>query len=211
MLELLLEVLEPLSAGMFMLKMGGSKSKSSSQQQSTNDQFQGLKDADTIAAVKNLIAVGGMTPDLARQRAVRADTLANLNTTLAGYTKEKAFSDSSEAMQGLLRQLRETSSPAISRAVESSGASGSSMSALLTNDADARNAQATAKLALDAATQYGGITSNLFGTAGSMTATDTTATQALLQAIDDMKVSIGQAQSTGSAKSSSMSFSAGKA
>jgi hypothetical protein len=209
MLDYLQQLSEVLGTGLFMLKLGGSKSKSSTQAQSTQEQFQGLKDTDTIAAVKSLIASKGLTPEIQAQKDVKSNVLNKLLTSMGSYTTEKAFSDSSTAMDGLLRQLRETSSPTIARAVEASGTSGSSMSALLSNDADARNAQAAAKVGTDLAAQYGGITANLFGTAGSMSNIDATATTALLQAIEDMKISTGQSQSTSSGSSKAISASVG--
>lgn len=113
---------------------------------------------------------GGSIPALGQDDGQFASILDLLKKSLPGFSKEAAFADAKALMDQRSQIEAERNQPAIQRAVEGAGTSGSSMSALLAQRAARDTAQSSAALGAEQAKAYGGITANLSGTLAQLVA-----------------------------------------
>ena len=146
-------------------------------------------DPASLAALQALISqlMGGGTQQMAEDRARRQQEIQSVQNQRGQYSKDAAFGDAQGAMSQLLRQAMEQAMPSLVRAAEGAGTSQNSMRALLTQDALTRSSESAAALGLNAATQYGGIASNLSSVLEQLTRGDNTVTEALLNALNIAK------------------------
>ena len=142
-------------------------------------------DPASMASLQQLIQTlaGGGTPEQIAQRAARAQEIERARAGITDYSKEKAFSDAQGASQAANRQAMEQSMANLSRAIAGSGTSGSSMQALLAQQAARNAAELQAKMQLDASTQYGGIATQYQGILEALTRPDNSQVDSLLAAL----------------------------
>ena len=142
-------------------------------------------DPASMAALQNLIQtlVGGGTPEQRAQQQARQEEIARARGGIADYSKEKAFGDSAAASQAATRQSMEQALANLSRAVAGAGTSGSSMQALLAQNAARDAAELQAKMQLEASTQYGGIATQYQSILEALTRPDNSQVDSLLAAL----------------------------
>lgn len=90
-----------------------------------------------------------------------ADTLANLNSQLSGFTTGKAFSDAAGLMNQRAQIEREKNAPVIQKAMEGAGTSAGSMQALLAQRDASNTATAASALGAEQSKTYAAATSNI--------------------------------------------------
>lgn len=144
---------------------------------------------ESLAALELLIAqlMGGGTQDMANQEAIRQTEINRTRAQQASYSKDAAFADAQGAMAAQLVAALQKTLPTITRGAEAAGTSQNSMRALLAQDAAGQAAEGAATLGLNAATQYGQISSALAGVLADMTQPNNAATKALLDALNIAK------------------------
>jgi len=174
---------------------------SSTTTQNSSSQTAGSKSVqnmtpESLASLQVLIAqlMAGGTPEQRAESAQREYEINAARTLRQGYSKEAAFADAQGAQAAQMRQAMEQLLPSIVRAAEGAGASQSSMRALLLNDAQQRAADSSALLGLQAATNYGNISSNVTGILEALTRQDSSVTNALLQALQISKGAVENSQ-----------------
>lgn len=142
-------------------------------------------DPASMASLQQLIQTlaGGGTPEQIAQRAARAQEIERARAGITDYSKEKAFSDAQGASQAANRQAMEQSMANLSRAIAGSGTSGSSMQALLAQQAARNAAELQAKMQLEASTQYGGIATQYQSILEALTRPDNSQVDSLLAAL----------------------------
>ena len=142
-------------------------------------------DPASMAALQSLIQtlVGGGTPEQRAQQQARQEEIARARGGIADYSKEKAFGDSAAASQAATRQSMEQALANLSRAVAGAGTSGSSMQALLAQNAARDAAELQAKMQLEASTQYGGIATQYQSILEALTRPDNSQVESLLGAL----------------------------
>ncbi|MGE4259154.1 MAG: hypothetical protein AB7F19_07420 [Candidatus Babeliales bacterium] len=126
--------------------------------------------------------MNGGTQEQQRQSAARQGEVNAVQAQRAQFSPEAAFANAqglmTQVMADTLRQL----TPTITRAAEGAGASGSSMRALLANDAAAQAAQRAAAEGGQLSAQYGQIGASLSNILESLTRTDNSQLDSLLNA-----------------------------
>lgn len=144
---------------------------------------------ESLAALELLIAqlMGGGTQDMANQEAIRQTEINRTRAQQASYSKDAAFADAQGAMAAQLVAALQKTLPTITRGAEAAGTSQNSMRALLAQDAAGQAAEGAATVGLNAATQYGQISSALAGVLANMTQPNNAATKALLDALNIAK------------------------
>lgn len=142
-------------------------------------------DPASMAALQNLIQtlVGGGTAQQQAQQQARQEEIARARAGIADYSKEQAFADASGAAQASNRQAMEQAMANLARAVAGAGTSGSSMQALLAQQAARDAAELQAKMQLEAATQYGGIATQYQSILEALTRPDNSQVDSLLGAL----------------------------
>ncbi len=190
----------------YILSLSGGSKSSSSSSFSTSSSFQGIKDPFVRDAINSIIAFEGVTPKLQEQLDNRR-AVADKSGAAAERFSFSNFKDLTDtAVQQLVRKQNEANKPIISKAVEGAGVSGDALSALLTNDLNARTAEAGAGLLAKIFTDVGKLETENLRTEAGLSTIDATGINALLSAIDSSK--IGESTSLGTGKSSSSEFNA---
>ena len=129
---------------------------------------------------------GGDVATKTAQRERQAQ-IASTRGSLADYTKGAAFTDASAMIAQSLRKSMESAMPAISRAIQDSGGSSSSMQGLLAQRAATEASQAAGTLGAQLATSYGNITSSLQGILEALTRPDNSNNANILNALSLFK------------------------
>lgn len=161
---------------------GGSSTETSS--------FQGIDNPEAVALLMKTLgqlSTGG-TPEMKRQQAERNTQITSARGTLTDYTKASAFQDAADLMAQNLRVAMEKNMPAINKAVENAGVSGSSMQALLSQKLATEASQASGALGAEQAKAYGGISAQLQGVLELLTRVDNSSLEALLKGLDLTRV-----------------------
>jgi len=137
---------------------------------------------DALAALIKSLLNGG---DAQRKQQLK-DRKQEIDTTrgIRGeYSKDEAFADAADLVNRQQRLALEESLPALTRAAESAGTSGSALRALLIQDASTRAAESSGALGAQQAVQYGQIQAGLSSTLEALTRPDTSNQELLLNAI----------------------------
>ena len=151
-------------------------------------------DASSLAALQQLIA--SLSAQQPASSAAQGQAAATATKGAVGYTKEAAFADAQGAMQAQLAESLRQLMPSIVRASEGAGTSQSSMRALLTQDAASRAAEGSAKLGLQAATDYGQIANQFLASLSNMNQVGDSATRNLLAALQVAKGAVDNKTTT---------------
>lgn len=181
----------------YTLGFGASGGAQSSKQQSTQSSFSGIKDPFVVDAIRALIGLQGVTPELQAQKTERKTVADKAGADADSFNVENILSLSKGAVDNIVRQNREKFLPIISKAVEGGGTSSNAIAALLANDAQARTAEAGATVALKAVTDGKAIAAENRKTQAGLSTIDSTGISALIEAIKSAAVSEGEGQSTG--------------
>jgi hypothetical protein len=147
-------------------------------------------DPASLAALQNLITTlsQGGTPELKAQIAKKNQTQQLIEGLLNQYTTGAANTEAQGLMALNLQKALDANMPAISRAVEGAGTSGSSMQALLAQNASRDAALGASALGAEQAKAYGGITANLVNSLSGMTQNvQDPVTTALMNALNTAK------------------------
>lgn len=180
----------------------GSKNTSSSNTVTTKNK--NMSDS-ALAALDSLIkqlANGGTPQDQQRWKQIQAEIRAN-TLQQQKYSKESAQYDADTAANAASYEALQQLVPTISAGIDSAGTSGSSMAALLAQDAADNAARASAQLQLDAMVSYGQIANQASGNNVELLKIDNPVTQQLLAALDISKGAVTESTqvSKGSEKS----------
>ena len=128
-------------------------------------------------------SLSGAAANTAPNAAARQQTILDAQGQLADYDKESAFADAQGLINQALAQQMAASMPTIVKAADGAGASGSSMTALLTQKAVTDAATAAAALGAQQAVDYGSISAQNTNVLEALTRSDPTALNALLEAL----------------------------
>lgn len=122
------------------------------------------------------------------------------------YSKANAFVDAEQAAAAEARRVMEDTLPALVSAAAGAGTSGSSMRALLTQEAAARAAETAGTMKLKAAVDYGSVAASLSNTLEALTRADEeNARKGVDQLLQALAISKGEvSSSTQSSTSSSL-------
>jgi len=131
--------------------------------------------------------MGGGTQQMAEDRARRLQEVGAVQNQRADYSKGAAFADAQGAMAQQMRLAMEKLLPSIVRSAEGAGTSQNSLRALLTQQAASQAAEASSALGLKAATDYGGISTNLSSILERLTQQNDPVTSALVNALNVAK------------------------
>jgi len=158
-------------------------------QQTMGNTYTDNMDPASMAALQLLIKqlMGGGTQQMAEDQARRQQEIGAAQSQRSAYSKDNAFADAQGAMSQQLRMALEKMVPSLTRAAQGAGTSQNSLRALMMQDVGVRSAESAAALGLNAATQYGGIATNLTSILEKLTQPNDPATTALLQALSIAK------------------------
>lgn len=169
--------------------------------------------AEARAALEAYIAqlMGGGTQQMANDQAQRQNEINRTRALQAGYSKEAAFADAQGLISQTLRRALESQTATIVRAAEGAGTSQNAMRALLAQDAAQRAAESSSVAGLQAAGQYGQISSSLAGTLEALTRPNDTVADALAAAFNAAKgaVQYGTTNTTGTSTQTGSSTTTG--
>lgn len=181
-----------------------SGSKNTSASTTTTNKTKNMSDAN-LAALDKLIsqlAQGGTPQDQQRWGQIQAEIKAN-TLQQQKYSKESAQYDADTAAQAASYEALQQLVPTISAGIDSAGTSGSSMAALLSQNAADAAARTSAQLQLEAAVSYGQIANQASGNNVELLKIDNPVTQQLLAALDIAKGSVTESTQTSKSKENS--------
>jgi hypothetical protein len=163
---------------------GGTLAQGQSENISGSQFFAGGEDALT-ALIKQL-ASGG-TPEQLAEAARRLQEINAVRQQRGDYSKQAAFTDAQGAQSQQSRLALEKLIPSITRAAEGAGTSGSSMRALLLQDAANKASESAAALGLKASVDYGNISGGMNQVLEALTRQGNPITDSLLKALEISK------------------------
>jgi hypothetical protein len=165
------------------------------------------------AAALNLLIsqlAGGGTAETRARAADRNQEINTVRGERSAYSKQAAFSDAQGLIQQQQRRALESMLPSISRAAEDAGSSGGALRALLMQDSANKAAESASALGMNAAVNYGNISSNLSQVLEKLTQGDPNGATALL--VNALNVAKGAESTTdGTTKTSGTSTTTGSA
>lgn len=166
----------------------GTSDTTSSQSGTTNSNTQNM-DSGSLQALQNLIAQlqSGGTSAMKQNKGQRDTEIGSLQQQREGYSKDAAFSDAQGLMAQTMRQALEKVLPGINSGSLGAGSSQSSMRALLTQKAAENAAEASSAQGLNAAVNYGNISTGLSGILERLIGQQDPATAALISALNVAK------------------------
>jgi hypothetical protein len=135
---------------------------------------------DLNALIRQLQQSVGNRGPLLQQRQEEIETNRSVRED---YSKESAFTDAQALMAQQLQESMQASLSGLTRAMEGAGASGSSLRALMTQQAAQEAAQRAAALGAQQAVSYGGISNDTSQILELLTRPDDAALQALVAAV----------------------------
>lgn len=153
-----------------------------------------MMDPATRQAYNQLITQlqGGGNSVLQQQQQAFLQTIQALQGNLEQFSPEAATAMAQGNVQGLTRQLMEQIMPQITGAQEAAGLSGDALTALLSQDAASRTAEAQQRAILEAVMGFGGLNNQAAGTLIEGTSKLDPVTSALLQTLNIGKGSVQQ-------------------
>lgn len=153
-------------------------------------------EAELMRLIRTL--AGGGTAEMRETAGRRREETAAVQAQRAGYSKEAAFGDAQGLIAQQSRRMLEQLLPSINRAAEDAGSSGGALRALLLQDAANKAAEASSVAGLNAAVQYGQVSTGLSQVMEQLTRSDPTTVNALTNALNVAKGATTSTTSTGS-------------
>jgi hypothetical protein len=161
-------------------------SQTNQTEQSTTQSLIDRMDPNSRAAFNELLATltGGGSGAMREQQDIFLNTLRQLAGQVQAYSPESAAAMASGNVAGLSRQMMEQIMPQILGAQESAGLSGDALTALLSQDAASRTAEAQQRAQLEAIMGLGGLQQGSMGQLLQASSQQDPITAALMQALD---------------------------
>lgn len=175
----------------------GTTDSTTNSSQTTKSSTQNM-DPASMAALQSLIAqlLGGGTPEMQKQLADRNQEISSVRGQREGYSKGAAFTDAQGLMAQAMQQTLEKLMPSINQGAIGSGASQSSMRALLTQKAAENAAMNASAQGLGAAVSYGNVSNGMTNALVQLMSQEDPVSRALINALSIAKGAVQNSTST---------------
>lgn len=154
-----------------------------------NSSITSIAEPEALAILMNFLQTGGITPQMQAQQKERNTTIKGTRASLQDYSKGAAFQDASQLVAQYLRDTMEKNMPAINKAVQNAGVSGSALQALLSQKLATTSAQDAGALGAKMSVDYGQISQGLQGVLEALTRVDSQQGANIVGALNALKSS----------------------